>query len=179
MSAETISTIDTLFSIGTLFFMAASLILLIGAASRDKGPMFRWVNNNALILVFLVSLAGMLGSLAYEHLVGFPPCMLCWYQRIVMYPIVIITAVALIRKKAEEVLSYALALSILGALIGAWHNIEKLIGKELVSCDASGPSCLQTFVDGFGFIDIPVMSLTFFVLIILIIVTKKRFTANP
>lgn len=176
MNAETIAIINNIFSLGTLAFMGASLLLIIGMITKDKSPLFSFVAKNTLLLVFLVSLAGMLGSLAYEHVVGFAPCMLCWYQRIVMYPITLISGLAYLRNRSSsEVLDYSLFLAGIGALIGAWHNIEKLLGKEVISCDASGPSCLQTFVDGFGFIDIPVMSLTFFVLIILLILTKKRF----
>lgn len=176
MNAETIAIINLIFSIGTLVFMAISLFLLIGILTKDKGNIFSFVAKNTLLLVFLVSLAGMLGSLAYEHVVGFAPCMLCWYQRIVMYPITLISGLAYLHhKQSSEVLDYSLFLAGIGAAIGAWHNIEKVIGKEVISCDATGPSCLQTFVDGFGFIDIPVMSLTFFVLIVLLILTRKRF----
>ena len=175
MSAEVISAINLSFSLGTVAFQLFSIFLIIGLVTKDKGRVFGLVAKNTLLLVFLVSLAGMLGSLAYEQLVGFTPCMLCWYQRVVMYPITIITLVALIKKKSLEVLDYALTLAIIGTIIGLWHNIEKMIGKELVSCDATGPSCLQIFVDVFGYIDIPVMSLTFFILIILLILNRRRF----
>ena len=86
--------------------MAASLFLIIGLLTKDKGQIFSWVAKNALKLVFLVSLAGMIGSLVYQYIIGFAPCVLCWYQRIVMYPIAIITFWALIRKKSTDVLDY-------------------------------------------------------------------------
>lgn len=179
MSAQAISIINSIFSLGTLIFIASCLLLGIGIVTKDKSALFGFVAKNSLVLVFLVSLSGMLGSLVYEHMVGFAPCMLCWYQRIVMYPITLISGMAYLRNKStNEVLDYSLFLASIGAIIGAWHNIEKIIGKEVVACDASGPSCLQTFVDGFGFIDIPVMSFTFFVLIILIIVTRNRFAVS-
>lgn len=176
MTAESINIINTLFAISTLGFIALSIFLAIGLVSRDKGSVFQWFSNKSLFLVFLVALAGMAGSLIYQYVIGFAPCVLCWYQRIVMYPIAIITFLALLKKKSAEILDYSLVLSIIGALISVWHNIEKALGKDLLACETSGPSCLQIFVKKFGFIDIPVMSLVFFIVIILIILNKKRFS---
>lgn len=179
MNTESIQFINTLFSLGTLGFMACSLLLLIGILSKDKGPIFSWVAKNSLILVLLISLAGVTGSLIYQYGIGFAPCVLCWYQRIVLYPIAIISLVALIKKHSHiEVSSYAMVLAIIGLVIAAYHNFEKIMGEDLISCDAFGASCLQNYVKGFGFIDIPVMSLVFFILIILIIATRKRFTTS-
>lgn len=174
MDSGTIDIINTIFSIGVIGFILFSLFLIIGLISKDKGPLFTWVSKNATLLIFLTSTAGLIGSLVYQYVIGFPPCVLCWYQRIAMYPIAIISLVALIKKHSREFISYALTLSIIGFIIAIYHNFEKMIGKDLLACDSAGPSCLQTLVNKFGFIDIPVMSLTFFALLILIIITKKR-----
>ena len=174
MTAESINIVNTIFAIGVIFFQIASLLLIIGFISRDKGPLFTWISKNTIFLIFIVSLAGLVGSLIYQYIIGFAPCILCWYQRIVMYPIAIIGAVALIKKYSHEIMDYTLILGIIGFIIAAYHNFEKIIGKDLLSCDAVGPSCLQILVKKFGFIDIPVMSLTFFILIILLVINKKR-----
>lgn len=156
--------------------MAFCLFLIVGFISKDRGPAFSWVEKNTLLLVFLISLGGVIGSLVYQYVIGFAPCLLCWYQRIVLYPIAIISLVAIVKKHTHlPVLSYSLVLSSLGLILSAYHNFEKIIGKELTSCDSVGVSCLQIYVKKFGFIDIPVMSLTFFVVIILIILNKRRF----
>jgi disulfide bond formation protein DsbB len=174
MTAQSINIINTIFSLGVIFFQLISLFLIIGLVSRDRGPIFTWISKNTVLLLFLVSLAGLIGSLIYQYVIGFAPCVLCWYQRIVMYPIAIISLVALIKKYTNEVINYSLVLGIIGFIIAAYHNFEKIIGKDLLSCDATGPSCLQILVKKFGFIDIPVMSLTFFILIILLILNKIR-----
>lgn len=175
MSETSINIINTLFSLGTIAFQAASLILVIGFISKDRGPLFTWMSKNTILLIFVISISGLVGSLIYQYGVGFTPCVLCWYQRIVLYPIAIISLVALINKHVHEVLNYSFVLAILGFLVALYHNFEKLIGKDLIACEATGPSCLQIFVKKFGYIDIPIMSLTFFVLIILIIINNKRF----
>lgn len=177
MNAETINTVNIIFASGTLLAIVASLVLLIGLITRDKSTLYAWTSKKALVLVFLIGFAGMAGSLTYQF-IGFAPCAFCWYQRILMYPIAIITFVALIRKKSAEVLDYTLILSIIGGVVALWHNIEKFIGKDVLACDVTGTSCLIDYVKAFGFIDIPVMSLVFFVLIILIIVNKRRLSSQ-
>ena len=174
MDAATINTVNFIFSLGTLALMAASLFLLVGIISRDKGPAFSWIARNALPIIFLTSLAGMAGSLTYQF-IGFVPCAFCWYQRIVMYPIVFISLTALVKRRTAEIFDYTLVLAVIGAILATWHNVEKLMGRDVLACDAIGASCLQNYVKGFGFIDIPVMSLVFFIFIILVIATRKRF----
>lgn len=178
MSGSSINVINTLFSVGTLIFQAISALLIIGFISKDRGPVFSWLAKNAILTVFLVALSGLVGSLIYQYVIGFTPCVLCWYQRIVMYPIAIISLVALIKKHSNEIFHYSMVLAVTGLVISLYHNFEKLIGKDLIACDATGPSCLQIFVKKFGFIDIPVMSLTFFVLIILLLINTYRFKAT-
>lgn len=174
MTAESIDIINTIFSLGVLAFIAISIFLIIGLISKDKGPIFRWISKNTILLIFLISLSGLVGSLVYQYVIGFAPCVLCWYQRIAMYPVTIISLVALIKKHTHEVINYTLVLSIVGFVIAAYHNVEKILGKDLLACDSVGPSCLQILVKKFGFIDIPIMSLIFFTLIILLIINKKR-----
>jgi disulfide bond formation protein DsbB len=117
----------------------------------------------------------MFGSLTYQF-IGFVPCPFCWYQRILMYPVAIMSLIALIKRQASDFWSYAMVLSVIGVIIALWHNTEKLLGKDVLACDAIGVSCLQNYVKVFGFIDIPVMSLVFFISIILLIVNKRRFS---
>lgn len=175
MSAESINVINTLFALGTLVSIAFCLFLIIGIVFKDHSPAFRFVARNTLVLVLLISLGGVFGSLIYQYVVGFAPCVLCWYQRIVLYPIAIITLTAIVKKHAPfHALSYGMIMAVIGFIVALWHNIEKAIGKDLLACETAGPSCLQIFVKKFGFIDIPVMSLVFFVLIILLIVNKRR-----
>lgn len=175
MDAQTINTVNFIFALGTVLSLVLSVLLLIGLFTKDKGPIYAWTAKNALFLVFFSSFAGMLGSLTYQF-IGFVPCPFCWYQRILMYPIAILSFTALINRHSKEIWNYVLVLSSIGGLFALWHNIEKLLGKDVLACDAIGVSCLQNYVKVFGFIDIPVMSLVFFVTIILIALNRKRFS---
>lgn len=178
MSGASINTINTLFAIGTVIFQALIVLFIVGFLSKDKGKIFAWFSRNTLLFVFLTSLAGMLGSLIYQYVIGYPPCNWCWYQRTVMYPTAFLTFAALIRKKSSEIFTYSLILSIIGAIFGAFQLIERFVGNDLTSCEAFGPSCLERLVDKFGYIDIPVMSLTFFVFMIMLLVNRRRFKSE-
>lgn len=176
MGAETINNINVFFAIGAIIFLAFSLILLIGIITKDKGPFFTWVSKKTLFLVTFVSFSSILGSLMYQYIIGFSPCTLCWYQRIFMYPIGLISIVAIFKKFNSEIWVNVKTLSIIGGIIALYHVLSRFTGKELIPCSATGPSCLQDLFKVFGFIDIPVMSLISFLLIFILAINHKRFS---
>lgn len=114
---------------------------------------------------FLVAFLATAGSLLYSNIIGFPPCELCWVQRIFLYPQVIILGLAL-WKKTKDAAVYSLALSGLGALVAAFHYYGQMFNPDALSaCEAGGVSCAQLFFVEFGYITIPLMSLTTFIVI--------------
>ncbi len=110
-------------------------------------------------LAWIVALVSMLGSLYFSEIRHFPPCILCWYQRIVIYPMVLILLVGIIRKD-KGLPYYILPLSIIGLLISIYHNLlyYKILPESAAPCTA-GVSCTTQFVQYFGFITIPLLSL--------------------
>lgn len=130
------------------------------------------------VLAWAIALMSTLGSLYFSEISGFPPCILCWYQRIFMYPLVIILAVGIMRKNKELPL-YTLPLSIIGLTIAIYHNLlyYNIIPEAIAPCQA-GVSCTTKFIEWFGFVTIPFLSLAAFTIISLcmIIVWKFRQT---
>ena len=124
--------------------------------------------------IFAVSLAGMLGSLYFSEVMNFAPCMLCWYQRIALYPIVFISFIALVRKDIAARV-YVLPLAIAGFLIALYQNflIWGLIPESLKPC-VEGVSCTTKYIEWFGFITIPFLSLVAFGFIISLCVYLAR-----
>jgi len=169
------NTINTLLAIGTVLIEALCVLLLVMIITKDKGPLAKWFYEKSLILIFLVSGGSMLASLVYSEIIGYTPCLMCWYQRIAIYGIAIISFVALIKKHSKEVWSYISTLSVIGAVVAMVHVFSRFTNSEIFDCSASGPSCLQELFTKFGYIDIPVMSLSALVFIILLIVNRKRF----
>lgn len=170
-----IATTNTLFALGTVGLELCALVLIIMMLGRDRGLLSRWLAHHALVLTFLIAAGMAVGSLVYSEIIGFTPCLLCWWQRIFIYPTAVVTLVGLTKKRGVEALTYAFPLACLGTLVALWHVIEKMIGKEVISCGADSPSCLQMLVHKFGYIDIPVMSLSGLLLIVLLIANQRRF----
>lgn len=124
-----------------------------------------WLKENVLYIAWLQAVAAMAGSLFFSEILHFPPCVLCWYQRITMYPLVLIIAVG-IAKKDKDLALYALPLSLIGLGIAIFHNLlyYNIIPEAAAPC-LQGVSCTTKFVEYFGFITIPFLSMAAFAVI--------------
>lgn len=123
-----------------------------------------FVSRNGGWMAFIVALSATLGSLFYSEIMGFTPCPLCWWQRIFMYPLVLILLIALLTKD-KKVTRYVIPMSVVGALIATWHYIEQMTAVALCTGDLA--DCSIRYTLHYGYITIPLMALTAFILIIL------------
>lgn len=114
---------------------------------------------------WLVALVATAGSLFFSEVMDLPPCILCWYQRIAMYPLVLIIGVGIVMRDARWTF-YALPLSLVGLAISIYHNLlyYHLIPESITPCK-EGISCTTVQIEWLGFITIPLMALTAFVLV--------------
>lgn len=139
----------------------------------------KFLKSNLLQFALIISLTSTLGSLYFSEILKLPPCVLCWYQRIFMYPLVIIFAVG-IWKKDKNIPFFVLPLSIIGTIVAAYHNLlyYKIILESLTPCTL-GISCTTKQIEWLGFITIPFLSLMAFISItILALIHKKISTAK-
>jgi len=129
-----------------------------------------------LPLNFLLALTGTLGSLYFSEVVKFPPCTLCWYQRICLYPLLVIFGVAL-WSEDRAYAKYAWPLALVGAAIAGYHNLLYfgIISEALAPCTRE-LSCSARQLELFGFVTIPLLSLLSFVstLVLLGLDQRKR-----
>jgi len=116
---------------------------------------------------FAVSAIATGGSLFFSEIANFIPCELCWYQRICMYPLSIITLLAAIRGDFR-VARYLLPLPAVGACISIYHLlVENGVVAESTTCLVSAPGgCATKWINEFGYMTIPTLALTGFVLLI-------------
>lgn len=123
---------------------------------------------------WLIACISMMGSLFFSEVMEFPPCVLCWYQRIAMYPLVFIFLVGAFQP-VKYVIRFSLPLVIVGWIIALYHN---LLHYEIVPESASpcleGVSCSTVFIDWLGFITIPMLSFISFSLLLGILITLNR-----
>lgn len=129
-------------------------------------------------LVFGVSLGALVGSLTLSELLHFVPCVLCWWQRIFIYPLVVITGVAILRKNDSWVDS-TLVLSGIGGLVAFYHSLLQwgILPEKVAPCNAV-VSCITKQIDWFGFITIPFMSFVAFGIIFLSTVAYLKLRAR-
>jgi disulfide bond formation protein DsbB len=104
----------------------------------------------------------------------FAPCVLCWYQRIFLFPLVIVLAVGLFPYD-KKVVKFSLPLAIAGWLTAAYHNLlyAGVIPKSIQPC-SQGVSCTEEYIDLFGFMSIPMLSLLSFTAIITLLIILMR-----
>lgn len=127
-----------------------------------------------------VAAVAMAGSLWFSEVAHFPPCELCWYQRIAMYPLAVVLTIAAVRGD-RSIRPYAFVLAGLGAAVSIWHNIiETFPTLDGGSCDPTNP-CTLRWVEGLGFWTIPRMALAAFALVIVALAldSPSRDTTAP
>lgn len=134
--------------------------------------------GNLLFIAWVLALTATAGSLFFSEIMKFAPCVLCWYQRLAMFPLAIILTVATMRND-RGVTFYALPLAALGAIVAFIHNLlfYGVIPKALSPCTESGPSCTEVHLAIAGFVSIPLLSLLGF-LVIGIILLKVHFSSE-
>ena len=134
------------------------------------------LNKNWAILfsAWVLVAVSTLGSLFFSYIMEFAPCVLCWYQRICLFPLVIILATGLFPLD-KRVIEYSLPLAIAGWITAFYHNLlySGIIPQDLQPC-SKGVSCTEKYIDLLGFLTIPMLSLISFSIIITLLILLKR-----
>ncbi len=141
-------------SLGILLF----LIILV-VAWLTENPIAGWVAKHSSIILRVIFGGAVIGSLIYSNYFDYAPCLLCWYQRIAIFPIAILLFTDDIRNSRllqRQILLFSAA----GFLIALFHNYIDMFPNGGVGdvCGTDGVSCLTRYVYEFGFVTIPLMS---------------------
>jgi disulfide bond formation protein DsbB len=156
--------------LGVVGQVLVGILLLAGLLRlvQVPGPL-AWIRGAVwgyeLWLVFLVSAIATLGSLFFSEIAGFVPCELCWYQRIAMYPLAVVTFLAALAND-YRVARYLLPLPLVGAGVSVYHLlVENGVVEQRHACLVSAPGgCATKWIDEFGYVTIPGLALTGFAL---------------
>ncbi len=145
-----------------VFLVIAGVLALFGVREPlDATRSLIW--GYELWLVFCVSAGATAGSLFLSEVAHFVPCELCWYQRILMYPIAIVSLPIAIAND-HRAARYLLPLPVIGAGVSVYHLlVENGVVEQAKACLASAPGgCATKWIDEFGFVTIPTLALTTF-----------------
>lgn len=119
----------------------------------------------ALYFAWLCSLIGMLLSLYLSEVLHWPICALCWYQRVCLYPLVLLLGMGCFQDD-RRIAHYALPLTLLGAVFAMYQYLEQMWpGFAPIDVCGSGPSCRHIDAMWFGFVTLPLVSLVGFLMI--------------
>ena len=163
---------------GAMAAMAVVAVVLGALASAVHRPTRRLVVELAgvhgRVSAWLVAAVATGGSLWFSEAAGFPPCVLCWYQRIAMYPLVVVLGIRALRRDGSRDLRLAaLVLAGLGVAVNLWHvAVETLPDLDTGACDAAVP-CTVRWVEGLGFFTIPRLATVAFGLVLLAVLLDR------
>ena len=133
-------------------------------------------NWTLLFLCWLLVSVSITISVFFSSVLEYEPCVLCWYQRICLFPLALILAAGLFPVFDKSVIKFALPLAIVGGLTAFYHTLlyAGIIPENIQPC-SKGVSCTEKYIELFGFVSIPMLSfLAFITIIALLFVLKRR-----
>lgn len=165
-----------LLSIGSLVIFASTITLVIVmlCSTRYREKIMQIDYEKWLIIIGSIAILSTIASLAYQFIYKTPVCELCWWQRIFLYPIEIITLIAVWKKTKESHITVAI-LAAIGLFFASYHYYYHfqafVLGNKLtMPCSYGGllPACTDSPILVFGFITIPLMGVLVFGAILLL-----------
>lgn len=148
-----------------LGLVAVGALVVAFAVPRTRPAVATYVAGTGTLLAAGIAVLATGGSLWFSEGAGFPPCELCWYQRIAMYPLVVVLGMAGFRDSATGRLT-GIVIATLGLAVSAWHIVvEAFPDAAGGGCDPDNP-CTIRWVEGLGFWTIPRLAAGCFIIII-------------
>lgn len=171
-------TFVTMNALGVIFLQVFLVALVIGIFTKARWV--EWVKKNSQLMLFILFAGATLGSLTYSEFFDLAPCMLCWYQRIAIYSNAILLGRGVFLKRSA--LGESLTLSLFGLAIAIVHNVLDIFqvsNKYLCETQNEVSDCLVQHVSEFGYITMPLMSLTVLLLGAVLSYLGRKSGGNP
>lgn len=172
-----IQAVERFFVLLTLLAQVIVLVGVVTAVMARRSPAIRRARESiapgAIWIAWAVAATCMAGSLYMSEVAHYPPCVMCWYQRICMYPLAVILLIAAVRRR-RDVAVYAVPLAAIGAAISTYHYLhERFPDSVSTTCSAEVP-CSYTWIWELHYISIPMMALSGFLAIITLLLSAPR-----
>ncbi len=166
MNCDTVQLFSALLGVATLI---GGLVTLSAVLTEGRAPWpAAWLANvrsTGLWIMCAVTTGAMVGSLYFSEHVGYAPCKLCWYQRIAMYSIAIVTFVAALRRD-KNIAWYSLVLASLGLVVSTYHYLLEWFPQlESNVCSLDVP-CTTIWFRELGFVTLCFMAGSAFIAVI-------------
>jgi disulfide bond formation protein DsbB len=161
--------------IGAVFVVLFFIAVMYLSYKKDVEKYAKCLGDYIFPLGFFVTLGGTALTLFYQYILHYEPCDLCWYQRVFLYPQVLLFAYAWY-KKDRAVLPYALVLSVTGFVVALYHHALQ-VGFDLMKPCSTAPfavNCSKPSFIEFGFVTFPFMAVVLFGFLSLIYITVLK-----
>jgi len=176
---SSVEILNFLLAFGALVLQAVALFLLVlyFTSGKDVRTNVRtsFLTKYGIHFAFVTVLGATVLSLLYSEVFGFVPCGLCWFQRALLYPQVVILGIALWQKR-RDVADYIIGLSAFGALIALYQHYLQMGGSAFAVCPTAGvgADCAKRIMFEFGYITFPLMAFTVFAFLIILMLFVRR-----
>ena len=161
-----LQTFNIFIGAGTIAIAFFTIVLVIFRILMGKNNhIMHLVRENALLIGLFIGFSAIAGSLGYSEVYQLPPCLFCWWQRIFLYPQVILFAVALYRHGQKssagyDIFHYSTPLAVIGSFTSLYHVfLQQGVIASKGACVQNGVSCTTIDISIFGFLTIPMMAL--------------------
>jgi len=173
MEVETLQTMNHILALGGVFGIVIIFALLL--------DMWKWrffepyILEWGMVMMLTITLISVGLTLVYSEIVGIVPCGFCWFERVFMYPQILIIAAG-IYFKDKLMPRYVLILSSIGLLISLYHHYIQMGGSQFITCPTSGTGadCAKRFLFEFGFVTFPLLAAVAFGLLAVISIYLLR-----
>jgi disulfide bond formation protein DsbB len=161
-----------------LLALVALIVAIGGTVALVRGRVPAWLRDDvALPLATAIAAVATGGSLYLSEVAGYLPCVLCWYQRIAMYPLTIVLGVAALRRDRAVWLT-ALPIAAIGSAVSVWHIAIERNPALGGPCDPTAP-CSIRWVEELGFLTLPTMALIAYLAIIVLTLVARMAPSAP
>lgn len=132
-----------------------------------------------IFAAWLIATVSALGALFFGEVMKLPTCNLCWYQRIFMFPLIVILPLALFPLDTR-IKRYSVPLALVGWCFAGYHQlvVAGIIPEALRPC-TQGVPCSTTVIEWFGFLTIPLLSLAAFSAIVALLLFPNPNEKSP
>lgn len=172
-----VATVNQLFGLATIVMQILIVVFLGIYFLQSRSQFARDIATSiwrfGLWIGLALAGAGTILAMYYSGVLGFEPCPLCWWQRIFLFPQVILFALAL-SKREKGIADYSIALSIIGGGIALYHHALQTIGAGVLPCPATGVSCAQRIIFEFGYVTFPLIAASLFALLIVVMLFVRK-----
>jgi disulfide bond formation protein DsbB len=178
ITPQTASLFFALLALAANAIVLGALVLGIAAVVSERGRAFAVRTRDevapaAIWLAWIIATVSTLGSLYFSEVANYPPCKLCWFQRIGMYPLSAVLLIAALRRDDSGGRWYGGALALLFLPVSAYHYlIEWFPRLDAAACDPTTP-CTLIWFRRFGFVTIPYMALSGFAAIAVLLIVAR------